>query len=96
MYMGAAHYYFWKGLEQAVNGPIMGITGHIRPEEALVELLEVMCPVGGKAAESSREAFSWGFLFGCEMTPEDFEDFFQEIPESDIVLDDMGRRVTWN
>jgi hypothetical protein len=92
MYMGASHYYFWKGLEAAVNDPLGGLSGSVEPLDGLDALIEVMCPSGTKVAENCREAFSWGFLFGLEMSQKDFDSFFEEIPKEAKVLDDMGEK----
>jgi len=94
MYIGAAHYYFWKGMEAAVLNP----EALKRPVSFLKSSLRVMCPVGGKSAEASREAFMWGFIWGLEIGVEGFEDFFKESEKEkpEVILDDFGKRVVWN
>jgi hypothetical protein len=90
MYQGAAHYYFWKGIEAAVGNPEASLSG-------LKEILEVLCPVGGNVADNSRDSFTWGFLFGLEIDQEDFNAFFEVIEEPEqVILDDLGRNVLWN
>ena len=94
MYQGAAHYYFWKGMEVAVSDS----KASSRPASFLKNKLKSMCPVGGKAAEASREAFMWGFIWGLEVGAQGFEDFFKEPKEEkpEVILDDFGKRVVWN
>ncbi len=73
-YLGAAHYYFWEGVEAALSNPRLNVDGR----------LENMFTIKSQVTEDCCEAFSWGFSLGQALTKTEFKNL-TTIPKPVII-----------